>query len=146
MGISDFTEQDQQHMQRAIELACMAEQQGEVPVGAVITLNDEIIGEGYNQPISTNDPTAHAEIIALRKAAQHVNNYRLINTTLYVTLEPCAMCAGALIHARINRLVFGAQDKRAEAGGINHQLQCQGGLFADDCAALLQRFFQSRRY
>lgn len=120
----------------------------------MIVFNNEIIGEGYNQPIQKNDPTAHAEMIALRKAGSILDNYRLINTTLYSTLEPCAMCAGALLHARISRLVFGAFDQKA--GNIkhnnqlldqknNHRITWQGGILAEDCSHLLQQFFRRRR-
>lgn len=146
---------DLQFMQHALQLAAHAEKQGEVPIGAVLVKNNEIIAEGYNQPIATNDPTAHAEIIALRTAAQQLKNYRLIDTTLYVTLEPCAMCVGALIHARIQRLVFGAFDPRAgavksvfpliDSPHFNHQISWQGGLLSDACSTVLKEFFQSRR-
>lgn len=146
---------DQQFMQQAIQLARMAEASGEVPIGAVIVKNNQIIAEGFNQPIAANDPTAHAEIIALRNAAQAIGNYRLINTTLYVTLEPCAMCVGAMIQARIERLVFGAIDPRAGAvkgvfqlldeKRLNHHVDWQGNILADQCAALLKQFFQKRR-
>src|SRR3990167_11165131 len=109
------TENHQRWMQRALTLAKQAEKIGEVPVGAVLVFNDEIIGEGYNQPISQCDPTAHAEMIALRQGAKTLGNYRLLGTTLYVTLEPCVMCAGAMVHARISRLVFGAKDPKVGA-------------------------------
>jgi tRNA(adenine34) deaminase len=146
---------DEYWMHRALQLARNAAERGEVPVGALIVLGDEILGEGYNQPISANDPTAHAEIVALRAAAQRVGNYRLPGATLYVTLEPCSMCAGALIHARIERLVFGAFDPKTGAAGSvfellpsplhNHQVECRGGVLADECAQLLRDFFQARR-
>lgn len=143
-------------MQRAIELAQHAADNGEVPVGAVLIRDDAILGEGWNQPIQHHDPTAHAEIMALRDAAQRIGNYRLIDTTLYVTLEPCVMCAGALIHARVGRVVFGASDPRAGAAGsqfellpsgapFNHRVECQGGLMSEECGKLLKDFFAARR-
>lgn len=146
---------DAAFMSRALELARMAEAAGEVPVGAVIVRNGDIVGEGWNRPISTSDPTAHAEIVALRAAAQHLNTYRLLDTTLYVTLEPCAMCAGAMVHSRVRRLVYGATDPRAGAAGsifnivqhtaLNHRIEVAGGVTADECGALLRSFFVARR-
>lgn len=140
---------------KALELAKRAERSGEVPVGAVLVLNDHVIGEGWNQSISAHDPTAHAEIIAVRQAAQQLQNYRLLDTTLYVTLEPCAMCATAIVHARIKRLVFGAYDSKAGAiesvlsilkeRHFNHRVQYKGGLLADECSNLLRGFFQRKR-
>ncbi len=142
-------------MARALELAGTAEAAGEVPVGAVIVKDGAIIAEGWNRPIGTRDPTAHAEIIALRAAGVALNTYRLTDTTLYVTLEPCPMCAGAMVHARVRRLVFGATDPRAGAAGtvfnivqhpaLNHRLECAGGVLADECSALLRGFFVARR-
>jgi tRNA(adenine34) deaminase len=142
-------------MQRALALARQAEQAGEVPVGAVVVLNNEVIGEGGNTPIQQNDPTAHAEIMALRQAAQKMGNYRLPEATLYVTLEPCAMCAGAMVHARIKRLVYGAADPKTGAAGsvmnivampeLNHRLEVTGGVMAEQCGELLKTFFQNRR-
>jgi len=142
-------------MQRAIELAKLAESRGEVPVGAVLVKDDQIIGEGYNSPISENDPTAHAEIRALRDAAQRMGNYRLLNTSLYVTLEPCLMCVGAIVHARIGEVVFGASEPKTGAAGSvfdvltspahNHNVELRGGVMADECAMLLTEFFQKRR-
>lgn len=155
--MSEFSDFDLHCMQRALQLAEIAAQQNEVPVGAVLVNNadQQIIGEGYNCPISSNDPTAHAEIIAMRKAAQKLNNYRLVDTTLYVTLEPCAMCAGAMIHARIKRLVFATHDPKTGAvGGVmdlfgsaawNHNVVCAHGLLAEPCADILRAFFQQRR-
>lgn len=150
-----MTDRDEYWMQYALDLAVQAEQAGEVPVGAVLVLNDEVVGEGYNRPIGNNDPTAHAEMIALRHAADRVKNYRLPETSLYVTLEPCLMCAGALIHARIKRLVYGAYDKKAGAvvsqaqlldhSFINHKIEHQGGILADRCSHLLSAFFRARR-
>ena len=142
-------------MRYALGLAARAEEQDEVPVGAIIVKDDKVIGEGWNRPISTDDPTAHAEIVAMRAAAQLLANYRLAGTTLYVTLEPCLMCAGAMIHARIGRLVFGAYDRKRgavnstahafDAQGLNHQLEVCGGVLEPDCADRLQRFFAARR-
>jgi len=142
-------------MSRAYELAQQAQAAGEVPVGAVVVKDGRIIAEGFNRPIGGNDPTAHAEIVAMRAAAQVVGSYRLLNTTLYVTLEPCAMCAGAMVHARIQNLVFGAADPRAGAAGsvfnivqsaaLNHRVQIEGGVLATECGALLREFFLARR-
>jgi len=142
-------------MQHAIALAKQAEAEDEVPVGAVLVLNDEIISEGRNQPIKCNDPTAHAEIMALRAGAQALSNYRVVDTTLYVTLEPCVMCAGALIHARVARVVYGAADPKSGAAGgvinifdapfVNHRVACHGGVLAEECSALLSAFFKARR-
>jgi len=146
---------DQAFMSRALELAREAAAAGEVPVGAVIVKNGEIIAEGWNRPIITNDPTAHAEIVALRAAGVALDTYRLTDTTLYVTLEPCAMCAGAMVHARVRRLVFGATDPRAGAAGsvfnvvqnpaLNHRVECSGGVLAEECGTLLREFFVARR-
>ena len=142
-------------MARALALARLAEAAGEVPVGAVVVKDDQIIGEGWNRPIGTNDPTAHAEILALRQAAQTVGSYRLSDTTLYVTLEPCSMCAGAMVHARVGRLVYAASDPQAGAAGsafnivqsnvLNHRLQCTAGVMAQECSAQLREFFRARR-
>lgn len=145
----------EKYMQLAIEQARLAEQQGEVPVGAVLIINNELIATGYNQPISTNDPSAHAEIACLRNAAKTLGNYRLPGATLYVTLEPCTMCLGAMIHARVERLVFGAYDVKTGAvcsaiplidnAHYNHKLQWQGGVLEAECKALLQTFFKAKR-
>ena len=143
-------------MHRALELARCAEQAGEVPVGAVVVLDGRIIGEGWNQPIRSHDPTAHAEIVALRAAAVSLDNYRLPGTTLYVTLEPCPMCAGAIVHARVDRVVYATVDPRSGAAGstfdllpsderFNHYTRCEGGLLADESAAMLRGFFRARR-
>jgi tRNA(adenine34) deaminase len=147
--------QDEVWMQYALALARHAAEEGEVPVGAVLVVEGEIIGEGYNRPIGACDPTAHAEILALRDAARRIGNYRLVNSTLYVTLEPCPMCAGAIIHARVGRVVFGAADLRAGAGGtvfnllqtdcLNHRASVEGGILAEASADLLQTFFRARR-
>ena len=142
-------------MRYALGLAGRAVELDEVPVGAIIVQDDKVIGEGWNRPIASHDPTAHAEIVAMRAAAQQLGNYRLTGTTLYVTLEPCLMCAGAMIHARIARLVFGAYDPKRgavdstihafETQGLNHQLKVCGGVLEHDCADCLQRFFRVRR-
>jgi tRNA(adenine34) deaminase len=146
---------DEYWMRQALQLAKQAEEKGEVPVGAVLVLDGQIIGEGWNQPISSHDPSAHAEMIALREGARNLKNYRLKNSTLYVTLEPCAMCAGAMVHARIERLVFAAFDPKTGAAGsllnilqdsrLNHWVKVEGGLLAIESATLLQNFFQARR-
>ena len=142
-------------MARAIDLARAAQAQGEVPVGAVLVVGDHVLGEGYNQPIGACDPTAHAEIVALRAAASLAANYRLPGSTLYVTLEPCAMCAGAIVQARVARVVFGARDPRAGAAGsvfhvlgearLNHRPAVHEGILAGRCGELLRNFFQDRR-
>jgi len=142
-------------MQHALQLAARGEAEDEVPVGCVIVQDGQIIGEGWNRPIASNDPTAHAEIVALRDAAQRLGNYRLTGATLYVTLEPCLMCAGAMIHARIGRLVFGAPDPRRgavnstthafETQGLNHRVDIRGGVLEDECAGRLRAFFRARR-
>ncbi|MEJ2161542.1 MAG: tRNA adenosine(34) deaminase TadA [Chromatiales bacterium] len=149
------TDADIVFMQRALELARAAEAEGEVPVGAVLVKDGEIVAEGFNQPISSCDPTAHAEIVALRGAAASVGNYRLPGTTLYVTLEPCPMCAGAMVHARVERLVFAAADPRTGSAGsvfdlvrseeLNHRLEVESGVLADESGALLRTFFRARR-
>src|SRR5512139_3554132 len=148
-------ESDQRSMAHALMLAQRAAAEGEVPVGAVIVKNDEVVGEGWNRPIGLNDPTAHAEIQAMRNAASNIENYRLSGTTLYVTLEPCPMCAGAMVHARIKRVVFGAPDPRSGAAGsvfnllqdtpLNHQCEVSGGVLAEECGTLLKGFFRERR-
>jgi len=143
-------------MARALALAERAAAEGEVPVGAVVVRDGEIIGEGWNRPIAARDPTAHAEIQALRAAAERLGNYRLPDTTLYVTLEPCAMCAGAIVHARVHRVVYGAADPKGGACGsvfdllpsdhrFNHRTDCSGGVLAAACAEILRAFFRARR-
>jgi len=134
---------DEAFMRRALELARRAEGEGEVPVGSVVVLNNSIIGEGWNRPIAASDPTAHAEIQALRAASSAVSNYRLTGATLYVTLEPCDMCIGAMFHARIARVVFGATDPKKVV--LKNQVALEGGVLASECGALLSRFFASRR-
>jgi tRNA(adenine34) deaminase len=148
-------DQDARFMRRALELAQRAGEAGEVPVGAVLVADGAVVGEGHNLAISTCDPTAHAEIQALRTAAQRIGNYRLPGSILYVTLEPCAMCAGALMHARVARVVFGAPDPKTGACGsvlnlfaeprLNHHTEVDGGVLAEECGALMRAFFNARR-
>jgi tRNA(adenine34) deaminase len=147
--------QDVDFMQQALALAAEAQAMGEVPVGALVVLQGEVIGRGWNRPIASRDPTAHAEIVALRAAAERVGNYRLTGADLYVTLEPCPMCAGAMVHARIARVVYGARDPLAGAAGsvfdifaapsLNHHPQAQGGVLAEECTQMLKAFFRARR-
>jgi tRNA(adenine34) deaminase len=146
---------DEDFMRRALALAGRAREEGEVPVGALVVLNEKVIGEGWNRPISASDPTAHAEVQAMRAAAAALRNYRLLGCTLYVTLEPCAMCVGAMFHARIRRVVFGAADPKTGAAGstvnlfdekrLNHHALVQGGVLSAECGAVLSAFFSSRR-
>ena len=147
---------DEIFMHVALELAEKAESLGEVPVGAVVVRNDEIVGRGFNAPISRHDPSAHAEMMALRDAAQRLGNYRLVGCELFVTLEPCLMCAGAIMHARIARLVYGASDPKTGACGsvidvlgeglrLNHHAEVTGGVLAEECGAMLSNFFLLRR-
>lgn len=146
---------DERFMRAALELAAQAEAAGEVPVGAVLVVDGEILGRGANSPISTADPTGHAEVLALRAAAARLGNYRLTGSTLYVTLEPCAMCAGALVAARVERLVFGVRDLRfgavrskfrlADSDVLNHHVEITEGVLAAECLAPVQRFFHQRR-
>jgi tRNA(adenine34) deaminase len=146
---------DERYMRRALELARLGQAEGEVPVGAVVVLDGRVIGEGWNRPIAARDPTAHAEIQALRAAARALDNYRLVGASLYVTLEPCTMCIGAMFHARIARVVYGARDPKTGAAGsvidlfsearLNHHATAQGGVLAEDSSALLSAFFAARR-
>ena len=146
---------DETFMRIALDLAFQAQQRGEVPVGAVVVLDGTVIGEGFNQPISGTDPTAHAEIVAIRRAAARLGNYRLTGAELYVTIEPCQMCVGAMIHARIARLVYGAAEPRAGAiesamrahdhPALNHRLEALGGVLDAESRALMQGFFRERR-
>jgi len=146
---------DEYWMKQALELACKAEAEDEVPVGAIIVKDDQLIAKAWNQPIQSHDPTAHAEIVAMRKAGQVLNNYRLIDTTLYVTLEPCSMCVGAMVHARIKRLVFGAYDPKTGAAGSaielirsdihNHSVEVAAGVMEEECRKMLQVFFRNKR-
>ena len=150
-----WSETDLRYMQEAIAEAKVAGQAGEVPVGAIVVVDGEIIARGINRTLSDNDPSAHAEVVAIRAAAAQADNPRLAGATLYVTLEPCPMCIGALVQARIDRLVFGAYDPKAGAAGsaidlsdspaFNHRFEIQGGVLADECGAVLQEFFRSRR-
>lgn len=149
------SEEDVMWMKHALTLADKAELIGEVPVGACVVLNGELIGEGFNSPISDNDPSAHAELRAVKDAASKVQNYRLIDATLYVTLEPCSMCAGMLVHARVKRVVFGTKDAKTGAAGsvmnllqhpaLNHQVEIVSGVLAEDCANKLSDFFRKRK-
>ncbi|MFI3157853.1 MAG: tRNA adenosine(34) deaminase TadA [Methylococcaceae bacterium] len=153
MGISPTT--DEAWMRYAIRLAQRAEQQGEVPVGAIVVKDNRCIAEGWNIPITSHDPTAHAEVVALRGAGVHVANYRLTDATLYVTLEPCVMCIGAMSHARIKRLVFGAYDPKrgavcnalslTDASFLNHRISWDGGVLEAECSEMLRDFFKARR-
>jgi tRNA(adenine34) deaminase len=147
---------DERFMRRALELARSAEVEGEVPVGALVVVDGAIVGEGWNRPIGSCDPTAHAEIVALRAAGRQLENYRLPGSTLYVTLEPCPMCAAAIVHARVARVVYGAPDPRAGAAGsvfdllpsdarFNHRTACEGGVLAEESGEMLRAFFRARR-
>lgn len=149
------TELDHQFMQQALDQARLAAAAGEVPVGAVLVRDGVVIANGFNQPIGLHDPSAHAEMLALRSAAQTESNYRLPGATLYVTLEPCVMCAGAMLHARLDRVVFGASDPKTGAAGsvldifaakqINHHTQVEGGIMSEECGQVLRDFFKERR-
>jgi tRNA(adenine34) deaminase len=142
-------------MRAALAQAAEAKRSGEVPVGAVVVLDGAIVGEGFNQPIGTHDPTAHAEIVAMRAAARHIRNYRLAGATLYVTIEPCQMCVGAMVHARIARLVYGTREPKAgaiesamrahEHPALNHRFEVMGGVLDAECRAVIQEFFEARR-
>ncbi|MFV8845943.1 tRNA adenosine(34) deaminase TadA [Serratia fonticola] len=146
---------DEYWMRQALSLAQRAQEEGEVPVGALLVQDNQVIGEGWNRPIGRHDPTAHAEIMALRQGGAVLQNYRLLNATLYVTLEPCVMCAGAMVHSRIRRLVYGAADEKTGAvgslvdilrhPGMNHQVEIVSGVLAEECAATLSNFFRMRR-
>lgn len=151
-----WSDDDTRFMKAALAEAKIAASAGEVPVGAVLVRNGKILGRGLNRPVQDSDPTAHAEIMAIRAAAAREKNYRLTDTTLYVTLEPCPMCVGAMLHARVSRLVFGAYDAKSGAAGsvvdlcddrrFNHRIEVNGGLLEEQCGALLQRFFAERRH
>jgi tRNA(adenine34) deaminase len=146
---------DDEFMRAALELAREARERGEVPVGAVVVLDGEIVGRGFNQPVSLNDPTAHAEIVALRQAGQEIGNYRLPGSTMYVTIEPCQMCVGAMVHARVARVVYGTPEPKAgaiesamrahEHPSLNHRLEVTGRVLENDCRELIQSFFKERR-
>lgn len=154
MGIN-MKDRDEYFMQHACNLAQTASREGEVPIAALVVLEDKIIGQGFNQPISTSDPTGHAEILALRAAGKAINNYRLNDATLYVTLEPCVMCAGAIVHARLKRLIFGAYDPKSGAichafellnhPAMNHKVAWKGGVLEQPCRDLLKMFFEHKR-
>lgn len=155
LPVENILNTDQTYMQLALNLAQEAAQSGEVPVGAIVVKDGLIIGRGRNSPIGTHDPTAHAEIRAMREAAEYLENYRLVDCTLYVTLEPCAMCAGAIQHARIARLVFGASDPKTGACGsvinlmnetkLNHHTEVTSGILSQECGTVLSDFFKQRR-
>ena len=146
---------DKDFMAAALRLAAVARERGEVPVGACVVLDGTVIGEGFNQPISSSDPSAHAEIVALRDAARRLANYRLTGATMYVTIEPCQMCVGAMVHARIARVVYGAVERKAgaiesamrahEHPSLNHRMQASGGVLEEECRAVMQGFFRARR-
>ena len=146
---------DTDYMRRALELARLARDRGEVPVGAVVVLDEQVIGEGFNQPISSNDPTAHAEIVALRQAGREMGNYRLPGSTMYVTIEPCQMCVGAMVHARVARVVYGTPEPKAgaiesamrahEHPSLNHRLEVTSRVLEEECRDVIQAFFKERR-
>ncbi|HLP97795.1 MAG TPA: tRNA adenosine(34) deaminase TadA [Sideroxyarcus sp.] len=148
-------ESDARFMRAALELAAQGALAGEVPVGAVVVKDGEIVGRGYNRPISTHDPSAHAEMVALRDAAQRIGNYRLVGCELFVTLEPCVMCVGAMFHARVARVVYGAKEPKTGAAGsvfnlftesrLNHHARIEGGVLAEECGQMLSDFFAQRR-
>ena len=154
-ALSDLELNDEYWMRHALQLAKRAWEEGEVPVGAVLVHNNQVIGEGWNRPIGRHDPTAHAEIMALRQGGLVLQNYRLLDTTLYVTLEPCVMCSGAMIHSRIGTVVYGASDEKTGAAGslldvlrhpgMNHQVNVMGGVLAPACSEMLSEFFRMRR-
>ncbi|MEW5806081.1 MAG: tRNA adenosine(34) deaminase TadA [Acidobacteriota bacterium] len=152
----DSVSEDERYMKMAFEEAYKAKERDEVPIGAIIIKNGEVIGRGFNRPILTSDPTAHAEIIAMREAALVTGNYRLVDSTLYVTIEPCLMCLGAMIHARIKRLVYGSDDPKAGAVGfietiersganLNHHLEISSGILKRSCAGIIENFFLEKR-
>ena len=153
MVTSDRT--DEEFMGAALELAREARERGEVPVGAVVVIDGEIVGKGFNQPVSWNDPTAHAEIVALRQAGREMGNYRLPGSTMYVTIEPCQMCVGAMVHARVARVVYGTPEPKAgaiesamrahEHPSLNHRLEATGRVLEADCRDVIQAFFKERR-
>jgi tRNA(adenine34) deaminase len=153
--VSPGDSSDEMYMRRALELARRGADLGEVPVGAVVVLNGEVIGEGFNQPITARDPTAHAEVVALRSAAQRLGNYRLVDCVMYVTLEPCLMCCGALVHARLREVVYGADEPKAgsvrsrlqvlDLPHLNYRVAARGGVLREECSRMLSEFFRLRR-
>ena len=153
--IDEKIKSDEDWMNEALVLANQARDVGEVPVGAIVVRDNVVIGHGFNQPIKTHNPAAHAEVLALQQAATQLKNYRTIDTTMYVTLEPCSMCAGLMVHARVKRLVFGAYDAKSGAAGsvlnilqhpqLNHQIDVVGGVLAEECGQMLSDFFKNRR-
>jgi tRNA(adenine34) deaminase len=155
LTVHDLRQADEAWMRRALELAEQAEREGEVPIGAALILDGELVAEGWNRPIMSSDPTAHAEIVALRAAAARTNNYRLSGATLYVTLEPCVMCAGAIVQARVARLVYGARDPQRGAAGsvfnvlsssaLNHRAEITSGVLEEECSRKLKAFFAQKR-
>jgi tRNA(adenine34) deaminase len=150
-----FMDTHELYMRAALEEARQGLESGEVPVGAVVVVDGRIIGRGFNQPIGSHDPTAHAEVVAIRAAAREIGNYRLVGSTLYVTIEPCLMCVGAMVHARVGTLVFGAPEPKAgavvsscrahELPSLNHRIEVVGGVLEDDCRSIIQEFFRGRR-
>jgi tRNA(adenine34) deaminase len=155
VGVSETGARDETYMRAALNEARFAHERQEVPVGAIVVVNDAIVGRGYNQPIASNDPTAHAEIVAIRDAARRIGNYRLTGATLYVTIEPCQMCVGAMVHARVARLVYGTREPKAgaiesamrahEHPALNHHIEAVGGVLEEECRAVMQKFFEERR-
>ncbi|QOL25701.1 tRNA adenosine(34) deaminase TadA [Thalassotalea sp. LPB0316] len=155
MNQNIFNSQDHRFMQRAIELAAQAEAIGEIPVGAVVVYQGKIVGEGYNQSITLNDPSAHAEMLAIRQAGKTLDNYRLLDCTLYVTLEPCPMCAGLLVHSRVKQVIYASPDLKTGSAGsvfnlvansqLNHQVEHRCGLYQEQCSTMLSNFFRRRR-
>ncbi|MCX5781940.1 MAG: tRNA adenosine(34) deaminase TadA [Elusimicrobia bacterium] len=155
MKFKKKSDSDTFFLKEAVKEAKLSEKKGEVPIGAVIVLDNKIIGRGYNQSITLNDPSAHAEIIALKSAAKKLKNYRLIGSKIYVTIEPCAMCAGALVWARVSEIIFGVYDKKAGACGsifniannkkLNHRIKIKAGVLKKECGSLIKKFFQKKR-
>jgi tRNA(Arg) A34 adenosine deaminase TadA len=155
LRVAPVLEPDEGFMRLALAQADAASRRGEVPVGAVVVIDGQVVGEGFNQPIAASDPTAHAEIVAMREAARRIGNYRLTGATVYVTIEPCQMCVGAMVHARVARVVYGAPEPKAgaiesamrahEHPALNHRLSAEGGVLEAECRAMIQRFFEARR-
>jgi tRNA(Arg) A34 adenosine deaminase TadA len=155
LRVASVLEPDEGFMRLALAQADAASRRGEVPVGAVVVIDGQVVGEGFNQPIAASDPTAHAEIVAMREAARRIGNYRLTGATVYVTIEPCQMCVGAMVHARVARVVYGAPEPKAgaiesamrahEHPALNHRLSAEGGVLEAECRAMIQRFFEARR-